>query len=580
MAKKTFLIDVDLATNELQNATIQNLASPPSGLTSSDGGRTYFDTTKHLFGIWSGTKWNYLDDIPVVDFTPYLKHDGSVPMSANFNVNSNKIINLSTPTANTDATNKSYVDAKVSTVPVGDVIGPATATNNNVAIFDTTTGKKIKDSGFTINANVPAGAVFDPTNLANSPSASDIELTSSTGSDTIIPSATGSKAGVMTAADKTKLDSVSNGAEPNIATELSKVTSSTNVSIVSSTGSVGGVSIGASSSSVAGVMTAAQYTKLLGIATGATVQIQSDWTQTNNGLKDYIKNKPTHLSDFVDDLTSVYLGIGDTAVDSDKLGGISASLYARTSDLTKFIKHDGTVAMSNDLSIGGNKITHLTTPTAGTDGANKDYVDNAVSGSNSFKGGYDASATPVAGNPALIGPKKSGEVDVAITVGDMYKVTVGGTITCPEGGSEVFNAGDTLIASNDVPASTVKNCSDWTIIHNVVNDATPTQKGIIRIATPTEMTAGTDNTIAVTPKLFNDSINAANLLTTENKVIPDGSTTASISFSGILVAILVIDSTGIEYELKQQLSGNDVTFTSNIAIPSGLTAKAIIIASI
>lgn len=40
----------------------------------------------------------------------YLKKDGTTPLTGNLNLKSNKIINLSTPTSDTDATNKEYVD--------------------------------------------------------------------------------------------------------------------------------------------------------------------------------------------------------------------------------------------------------------------------------------------------------------------------------------------------------------------------------------------------------------------------------------------------------------------------------------
>ena len=39
-----------------------------------------------------------------------MKKDGPTPLTGNLNLNSNKIINLSTPTSDTDATNKEYVD--------------------------------------------------------------------------------------------------------------------------------------------------------------------------------------------------------------------------------------------------------------------------------------------------------------------------------------------------------------------------------------------------------------------------------------------------------------------------------------
>lgn len=45
----------------------------------------------------------------------------------------------------------------------GKVSGPSSATNNNVVIFDGTTGKVVKDSGFTIGKSVPSNAVFTDT---------------------------------------------------------------------------------------------------------------------------------------------------------------------------------------------------------------------------------------------------------------------------------------------------------------------------------------------------------------------------------------------------------------------------------
>jgi hypothetical protein len=47
------------------------------------------------------------------------------------------------------------------------VAGPASAVNNRVATFDGTTGKLIKDSGFTIETSVPSGAVFTDTGDVN-----------------------------------------------------------------------------------------------------------------------------------------------------------------------------------------------------------------------------------------------------------------------------------------------------------------------------------------------------------------------------------------------------------------------------
>jgi len=54
MAKR-FLVSLDLGTNELQNAVIQNLpaASEPSGIK----GRVYFDSTNNKLKYYNGTSW-------------------------------------------------------------------------------------------------------------------------------------------------------------------------------------------------------------------------------------------------------------------------------------------------------------------------------------------------------------------------------------------------------------------------------------------------------------------------------------------------------------------------------------------
>lgn len=54
MAKKKWVVDLDLGQNELQNAVIQNLASAPS---NPKAGQHYFDTSTNTEYIWDGTAW-------------------------------------------------------------------------------------------------------------------------------------------------------------------------------------------------------------------------------------------------------------------------------------------------------------------------------------------------------------------------------------------------------------------------------------------------------------------------------------------------------------------------------------------
>jgi hypothetical protein len=48
------------------------------------------------------------------DGAEFIKRNGSVPMTGNFDLGSNKIINVQTPTANSDGVNKGYADGLVS----------------------------------------------------------------------------------------------------------------------------------------------------------------------------------------------------------------------------------------------------------------------------------------------------------------------------------------------------------------------------------------------------------------------------------------------------------------------------------
>ena len=114
----------------------------------------------------------------------------------------------------------------------GAVTGPTSAVTNRVAIFDGATGQVIKDSGFTIAASVPSGAKFTDTTYSAMTGASS----SAAGKTGLVPApaagkqtsflrgdgtwviptnttysnATTSKAGLMSAADKSRLDALPN----------------------------------------------------------------------------------------------------------------------------------------------------------------------------------------------------------------------------------------------------------------------------------------------------------------------------------------------------------------------------------
>ena len=72
----------------------------------------------------------------------------------------NGILNVGTPTADAHATTKKYVDDGLATKVAPKSGTGVTFTADHIATFDDTTGKVIKDSGYTIATSVPANAVF------------------------------------------------------------------------------------------------------------------------------------------------------------------------------------------------------------------------------------------------------------------------------------------------------------------------------------------------------------------------------------------------------------------------------------
>lgn len=118
-----------------------------------------------------------------------LTRDGTSPnaMSADLDMNSNQILNLPEAVDPNDPVRKQDMEAFYTTLPAGpvgpqgppgqdgagsgDVVGPASAVNNNLAAFDTTTGKLIKDSGLLTSS------ILTSSSIGSSVQAYDADLT-------------------------------------------------------------------------------------------------------------------------------------------------------------------------------------------------------------------------------------------------------------------------------------------------------------------------------------------------------------------------------------------------------------------
>jgi hypothetical protein len=112
------------------------------------------------------------------------------------------------------------------------------------------------------------------TDLATTANTTTRTVTSSTGTNVVLVTANSTQAGVMTSADRIKIDGIESGAQVNLATNLGTVADTVSRTVTSSTGA--SVTLPSATALLAGVMTSADRTKLDGIAAGAQVNVPTN----------------------------------------------------------------------------------------------------------------------------------------------------------------------------------------------------------------------------------------------------------------------------------------------------------------
>ena len=175
----------------------------------------------------------------------------------------------------TDAELTAVSGALASDISAIDTAVPAITSNGSTPSLNSGISKAEVQSLL----NVADGAQVNvATNISVVEGSTTVAIKSSTGTDDTIAAATTLAAGVMTGVDKAKLDKIEDGAEVNVATDITVVEGTTTVAINSSTGADD--SIAAATTLKAGVMTAADKTKLDGVDTNA-----NDYTLTIADVK-------------------------------------------------------------------------------------------------------------------------------------------------------------------------------------------------------------------------------------------------------------------------------------------------------
>lgn len=140
---RTYLTNIDLVQNEIQNAVVHQLASDPG---SPVEGQVWYNTTTHLLKWYNGS--GVIDPLAranhsgtqtaatISDFDTQVRTsrlDQMAAPTADVSLNSQKITGLATPTAATDAANKGYVDNAVAGLDWKESVRAASTANVDIA---------------------------------------------------------------------------------------------------------------------------------------------------------------------------------------------------------------------------------------------------------------------------------------------------------------------------------------------------------------------------------------------------------------------------------------------------------------
>ena len=186
----------------------------------------------------------------------------------------------------------------------------------------------------------------------------------------------------------------------------------------------------------------------------------------------------------VKDLGITSSKINDGAVTTIKLADNAVTLnkLAQIGDLKVLGNISGSTSNVSTVTVITDLATSSST-TLATSSAIKSYIDSAVGALGNLEGGWNASSgTFPTGSTPVAGTKK----------GDYWYVTTAGTT-----GGVAFNVGDVIIAKIDNASTTL--ASDWIQLEVNRDQATETVLGVVKLATQSQVNAGTDDTTAVTP---------------------------------------------------------------------------------
>ena len=174
----------------------------------------------------------------------------------------------------------------------GAVTGPASAVADHVATFDGATGKVIKDSGYTIAQNVPATSVWTIGEDVTDDAHGLMTPEQKTKLDGIAEGAEVNQNAVSTIVTQSGSAAASAKTDTLTINGANGVTTSASGKVITITGTT--YADVEADGSESGLMTPADKAKLDGIAAGAEVNVNADWNAESGDAQ--ILNKPTTMA--------------------------------------------------------------------------------------------------------------------------------------------------------------------------------------------------------------------------------------------------------------------------------------------
>jgi len=279
---------------------------------------------------------NTLSDIATA-LTGSLASDGQTPMSGNLNLNSNKIVNLATPTLSTDAVTKAYADALVGGAGSFTTLTSSGATTftANTASTSTTTGTAVITGGLGVSGRINA-ANFDGIVGANTAAAGSFTTLSATGVTTV-------QAGTVSAPAITTTGDTNTGIFFSAADTIDFAKGGTAVGQFDSSGNF---KFNSGYGSVATAYGCRAWVNFNGTGTPAIRSSGNVTSITDNGTGDYTVNFTNAMPDA--NFTAVFGG-GRDSPPSNGVGG--CALYAGTTTTQRLITSNSDFSATDFVTV-------------------------------------------------------------------------------------------------------------------------------------------------------------------------------------------------------------------------------------